>query len=78
MFSPNSWLRFKRFVKRNEIVFYSLGLLTFSHFVWWEIQQIKSFVPKSERVNHLGPFRVPYLDELDFFKKKVQEPTEEK
>lgn len=78
MFSSDSWLRLKRFVKRNEIVFYSFGLLGFSHFVWWEIQQIKSFVPKSERVNHLGPFRIPYLDEFEFFKKRVQDPKIEK
>lgn len=78
MNSSDSWLRFKRFFKRNEIIFYSIGLLTFSHFVWWEIQQIKSFVPKTDRVNHLGPFRIPYLDEFDFFKKRIQASKEEK
>ncbi|CAF0738637.1 unnamed protein product [Brachionus calyciflorus] len=77
MSSSDRWLTFKRFIKRNEIVFYTFGLLAFSHLVWWEIQQIRSFVPKKERVDHLGPFKIPYLDEFDFIKKRIKKSKDE-
>jgi hypothetical protein len=63
--------RFKLFYKRNDILFWSLGLIGVTHFLWWEIQQNKGFVRKEERVRKLGPFTIPYLDELTIFKKKI-------
>jgi hypothetical protein len=63
--------RFKLFYKRNDISFWSIGLIAVTHFLWWEIQQNKGFVHKEDRVRKLGPFTIPYLDELAIFKRKT-------
>jgi len=63
--------RFKLFYKRNDILFWSFGLLGVTHFLWWEIQQNKGFVRKEDRVRKLGPFTIPYLDEFTIFKRKT-------
>ncbi len=72
---PYSWVRFKKFYRRNDIAFWCAGLIIFGHVFWWEIQQNKAFVPKHDRVRKVGPFTVPYLDELEAFKKSPPPPT---
>jgi hypothetical protein len=66
---PYSWERFKRFYRRNDTLFMCGGLFVFAHIVWWEIQQNRSFVTSEDRVRKLGPFTIPYLDELYIFKR---------
>ena len=72
MFSDNLSARLeriKRFYKRNNTLFNSLGLIICGHIVWWEIQQNKAFIPKEQRIKHIGPITIPYIDELEYFKK---------
>ena len=64
--------RFRRFYRRNDSLFHCLGLVFCMHFVWWEVQQNKKFIPKEQRLEHIGPFKIPYLDDFDFFSKKKE------
>lgn len=62
--------RFKRFYRRNDLLFWCTGLIVLSHILWWEIQQNRAFVSKRDRVERIGPFKLPYLDETDFYKRR--------
>ena len=62
-------VRFRNFYKRNEVAFWSVGLFVFAHVFWWQIQQNPALVPVEKRRRYLGPIKIIYLDELDFFKK---------
>ena len=73
---PYSIERFRRFYRRNSIGFLSIGLIVFGHIFWWQIQQNKIFVQPQERKRSLGPFKIPYLDELDYFKNKRRQDNE--
>lgn len=66
----DTWDRIRKFYRRNDVLFACIGLVVFTHIVWWEVQQNKAIVSKQDRVRHLGPFKIPYLDELDYFKNK--------
>jgi hypothetical protein len=62
--------RLRRFYRRNDIIFWCTGLIVSGHIVWWQLQQNRKFVAKKDRLQHLGPFEVPYLDETEFYKKR--------
>lgn len=64
------WDRAKKFYRRNDSLFWCAGLFVFMHIVWWEVQQNRAFVSREERVRHLGPFNIPYLDELEILRRK--------
>jgi hypothetical protein len=66
----NFWLRTKFFYKRYSIVAWCFGLFGGGHLLWWEIQQSRFLVKAEGRVRHIGPVKIPYLDELDYFKNK--------
>lgn len=72
---PFTWERFKRFYRRNDTLFMCSGLIVFGHIVWWEVQQNRTFVNKQERVRHLGPLSIPYLDELQIFR-NIRKPIQ--
>ena len=67
---PYSWQRLVRFYKRNDITFACIGLIIFGHIAWWQVQQNRLFVDKKDRVRHLGPISIPYLDESEYIKSK--------
>jgi hypothetical protein len=73
-----SWDRFKRFYRRNDTLFYSIGVIVLMHVFWWQIQQNRAYVHPEERRRYLGPFKIIYLDELDFFKRLRQKRIEER
>ncbi len=73
---PFNWDRIRRFYKRNDTAFWCVGAVVFFHFFWWQVQQNKAFIGVHERRRHLGPLSIPYLDELDIFKKKPTETTD--
>ena len=61
--SSSVWQNLRKFYRRNDIVFWSVGLVVFGHLFWWEVQHNQAFVSKSERKHTLGPVTIPYLDE---------------
>ena len=70
---------FKRFYIRNDSLFACIGLFIGGHIVWWQIQQNKNLVPRDKRLKHIGPFAVPYLDDIQHQKKlKAAEETSDK
>jgi hypothetical protein len=68
----SSLQKLKRFYHRNDTAFACIGLVIGMHVVWWQIQQNKKLVPKESRLKHIGPITVPYLDESDYYKSKLQ------
>lgn len=70
--NSNYWNRIKLFYKRNDILFACSGLVVFVHVFWWQVQQNKAFVHKEDRLKHIGPIKIPYLDELEYFKNKKE------
>lgn len=70
---PYSWDRFKKFYRRNDIGFSCLGLVIFMHIVWWQVQQNPRVVHQEDRTRHIGPFKIPYIDELLYSRNKKLE-----
>jgi hypothetical protein len=74
------WYRFERakwFYRRNDSLFIGLGLVIGMHILWWEVQHNKAFIPKDNRLKHIGPFTIPYVDELEIFEKWKTKKFEE-
>jgi hypothetical protein len=78
MFESARWVRARNFYKRNSMAFWSAGLVVFLHVFWWQIQQNPNLVPVHQRKRSVGPFKVYYLDELDFFKKNTTTSDDKK
>lgn len=76
MKEPLSIERLKRFYRRNNTLFWCAGILAFGHFFWWNVQQNRAFVSKHERREYIGPIKIPYLDELDYFKNRHKKQEE--
>lgn len=72
---PYSWARLVRFYRRNDMLAWCGGIFVFGHLFWWQVQQNRGFVSTGERRRTLGPIPLPYLDELEFFKKSPPSNT---
>ena len=65
MSNSSYWFRIKRFYRNNGIIFKLGGLFIGGHLFWWQVQQNRVFVPQDRRKHNIGPFKIPYLDELE-------------
>jgi hypothetical protein len=63
----------KLFFRRNNTAFACVALIFGMHVVWWQVQQNKNLVSRDQRIRHIGPIRVPYLDESDYYQNKLKE-----
>ena len=76
MFNRASWVRARNFYRRNYMIAWCGGLLVFLHAFWWQIQQNRHIVPVHQRVRAIGPFKIPYLDELESSKTEKDNSTQ--